>query len=207
MAATLLAPEIIWFNPSESYFENPLNMLSEVNNSSKGCGLLGAHYGFDEQNSSVGVWVMVWKTLEEHQSFMEHESYVDFALPVMEAMVGSGEITQVLLSDETDFLQAIASPVTQFIYITLRPRHDRSYELAPLVEKLKSEMAQVPGCHGSSWGPSVEHDDMYVGVAGWRCISDRDRAVKDSLAPTIAQIREIGSIELKYARLQLHEIS
>jgi hypothetical protein len=136
----------------------------------------------------MGVWVMgvpsfpscfafpltstsVWSTLEQHQSFMEHESYVDFALPVMEAMIGPGEITQVLPSQHTGFLKALASPVTQFIYVTLRPRHDRSYELAPLVEKLASELTLVPGCHGSSWGPSVEHDDMYVGVVGWRCIS------------------------------------
>lgn len=115
--------------------------------------------------------LLVWNTIEEHQSFMEHESYVDFALPVMEAMVGSGEITQVLLSQHTDFLKAVASPVTQFIYITLRPRHDRTYELAPLIENLANELTLVPGCHGSSWGPSVEHDDMYVGVVGWRCIS------------------------------------
>jgi hypothetical protein len=102
---------------------------------------------------------------------MEHESYVDFALPVMEAMVGSGEITQVLFSKQSEFQKAVASPITQFIYITLRPRHDRNYELAPLVEKLASELTLVPGCHGSSWGPSVEYDDMYVGVVGWRSIS------------------------------------
>ncbi|KAF5360506.1 hypothetical protein D9756_004888 [Leucocoprinus leucothites] len=207
MMTTPLAPEIIWFNPSDSYYDDPINTLGVVSKSSIGQGLLGAHYGFEEQNPSVGVWVMVWNTLKEHQSFMEHESYVDFALPVMEAMVGPGEITQVLLSQHNEFLKAVASPVTQFIYVTIRPRHDRNYELAPLVEKLANELALVPGCNGSSWGPSVEHDDMYVGVVGWRCISDRDRAVKGSLAPTIALIREISKIKLKYARLQLHETS
>lgn len=115
--------------------------------------------------------LIAWHTLAAHQSFMEHESYVDFALPVMEAMIGSGEITQVLLSQQSAFIKAISSPITQFIYITLRPRHDRDYELEPLVERLASELALVPGCYASSWGPSVEHDDMYVGVVGWRCIS------------------------------------
>lgn len=103
---------------------------------------------------------------------MEHEAYVDFALPVMEAMVGSGEITQVLLQ-QSNFFRAVSAPVTQFIYITLRPRHDRNYELAPLVEKLISESTAIPGHYGSSWGPSVQHDNMYVGVVGWGSISVR----------------------------------
>jgi len=102
---------------------------------------------------------------------MGFESYTDFALPVMEAMVGPGEITQVLLSQHRDFFRAIASPVTQFINITLRPRHDRNYELTPLVEKLTHELTLVPGCHGSSWGPSVQHDDVYVGIVGWRSLA------------------------------------
>ncbi len=102
---------------------------------------------------------------------MGHESYIDFALPVMEAMSGPGEITQVLSSEPPEFLEAVSSPITQFIYVTLRPRHDRGYELAPLVEELVSGLKTVPGCYGTSWAPSVEHDDMYIGVVGWRCIS------------------------------------
>ncbi|KAL9711187.1 hypothetical protein Ac2012v2_005727 [Leucoagaricus gongylophorus] len=205
MTTAPLAPEIIWFNPSDSYSDDPTDTLDIVSRTSKGRGLLAVCYGFEEHNPSLGVWVMVWKTLEEHHSFMGFESYTDFALPVMEAMVGPGEITQVLLSQHRDFFRAIASPVTQFINITLRPRHDRNYELTPLVEKLAHELTLVPGCHGSSWGPSVQHDDVYVGIVGWRSLADRDHAVKGSLASTITLIREIGNIQMKYARLQSHE--
>lgn len=102
---------------------------------------------------------------------MEHETYTDFALTVMEAMAGPGEITQVVFSEPSEFLEAASSPITQFIYVTLRPRHDRGYELAPLVEELANGLKQVPGCYGTSWAPSDEHDNMYIGVTGWRSIS------------------------------------
>jgi hypothetical protein len=104
---------------------------------------------------------------------MAHETYVDFALPVMEAMIGSGDMTQILLFHHHAFLEAISSPITQFVYITLRPHHDRDYELEPLIEKLQSQLALESGCYASSWGPSVEHDDMYVGLIGWRSRSVR----------------------------------
>lgn len=151
--------------------------------------LWSLRYGFEEQNPSRGIWIMgtilnltlpsplphvswiVWKNLEEHNSFMRCEKYVDFALPIMEAMVGHGEITQALLTQHQDFFWAIASPVTQFIYITLHPRHDRHSELTPLLEELTREMALVPGCYGGSWGPSIQHDNLCVGVVGWRSIA------------------------------------
>jgi len=143
-------------------------------------------YGFEEQNPSRGVWLMgmisnlllssllpqisriVWKNLEEHNAFMTCESYVDFALPIMEAMAGHGEITQVLLNQHQDFFWAIASPVTQFIYITLHPQYDRNSELIPLLEQLARELTSVPGCYGSSWGPSLQHDNTCVGIVGWK---------------------------------------
>ncbi|KAF9444335.1 hypothetical protein P691DRAFT_807529 [Macrolepiota fuliginosa MF-IS2] len=203
--SALLAPEIIWFSPSEFYLEDPDHALRAVNNSSSERGLLDIYYGFEEQDPSVGVWVMAWHTLDAHQSFMEHEAYIDFALPVMEAMVGFGDITQVLLSQRTQFHKAISSPITQFVYITLRPRHDRTYELTPLVENLTAELMEVPGCYGSSWGPSVEHDNVYVGVVGWRSLSDRDCGMNGAVSLTIAQIQEVGTVELKYTQLRLHE--
>ena len=153
---------------------------------SKPDSLWSLRYGFEEQNPSRGVWLMgmisnlllssplpqisriVWKNLEEHNAFMTCESYVDFALSIMEAMVGHGEITQVLLKQHQDFFWAIASPVTQFIYITLYPRHDRNSELTPLLERLARELTSVPGCYGSSWGPSLQHDNVCVGIVGWR---------------------------------------
>jgi hypothetical protein len=108
-----------------------------------------------------------------HESFMADEAYVDFALPVMEAMIGSGDMTQVLLFQHHAFLKAISSPITQFVYITLRPHHDRDYELEPLIKKLQSQLALESECYASSWGPSVEHDDMYVGLIGWKSESVR----------------------------------
>lgn len=145
------------------------------------------YYGFDEQDPSTGVWVIgivfpphslflhllilpdtAWKNVAMHKSFMAHETYVDFALPVMEAMIGSGEMTQILLFHHHAFLKAISSPITQFVYIALRPHHNRDYELEPLIQKLQSQLSLQSGCYSSSWGPSVEHDDMYVGLIGWR---------------------------------------
>ena len=120
--------------------------------------------------SALNLSFSAWQTLAHHQHFMEEEIYAEAMLPVMEAMVGAGHMTQALLHHRHGLMRALSSPVTQFIYITVRPRHDRGYELVPLIEKVREELKRVPGCFGSSWGPSVEKDDVQVGVIGWRCI-------------------------------------
>jgi len=104
---------------------------------------------------------------------MEHESYVDVALPVMEAMVGHGDVTQVLYNSLEAFERCLNAPITQFIYITVRPNHDRGYELVPLLEKLKRELKTIHGCLAACWGPSMENDSVQVGVVGWRSIQVR----------------------------------
>lgn len=104
---------------------------------------------------------------------MSDESYVDFIMPVMDSMVGGGEITQVLLRDCLELEKALRAPVTAFIYITMRPLHDRAYELDPLVQRLQNELSTIPGCHGSSWGPSLADNNITIGVIGWRSVTVR----------------------------------
>lgn len=147
---------------------------------------------------------------------MEEEIYAEAMLPVMEAMVGAGHMTQALLHHRHDLMRALSSPVTQFIYITVRPRHDRGYELAPLIEKVRKELKTVPGCFGSSWGPSVENDDVQVGVIGWRCIQvGHKQALGDGHILILAScICNVGSFQRRqratffnrqaYTRIGLH---
>lgn len=105
---------------------------------------------------------------------MEDESYVDFIMPVMDSMVGTGSITQVLLRANLERLRkALTAPLTSFIYITMRPRHDREYELDPLIEKCRAELETIPGCIASCWGPSLHHDGIEIGVIGWQSMTVR----------------------------------
>ena len=101
---------------------------------------------------------------------MEHVAYVDAVSNIMEAMIGAGEITQILLNSPSDFELALTSPITQFIYITVRPLHDRRYELVPLLGRLKQQLKMVPGCLASCWGPSIEQDTVQVGLVGWNSL-------------------------------------
>ena len=101
---------------------------------------------------------------------MEHVAYVDAVSNIMEAMIGQGEITQVLLNSPSDFELAVTSPITQFIYITVRPLHDRHYELVPLLRRLKEQLKTIPGCVASCWGPCIEQDTVQVGLVGWNSL-------------------------------------
>jgi len=101
---------------------------------------------------------------------MEHVAYVDAVSHIMEAMVGAGEITQILINSPSDFGLAVTSPITQFIYITVRPLHDRRYELVPLLGRLKEQLKMVPGCVASCWGPCIEQDTVQVGLVGWNSL-------------------------------------
>ncbi|KIK07940.1 hypothetical protein K443DRAFT_86101 [Laccaria amethystina LaAM-08-1] len=201
-----MAPEIIWFNPSNEYLADPDRMLGSINKTTAAYGMTAAYYGFHTKEQRTGVWVLAWQTLAHHQHFMGEEIYAEAMLPVMEAMVGAGHMTQALLHHRHDLMRALSSPVTQFIYITVRPRHDRGYELVPLIEKVRKELKTVPGCFGSSWGPSVEQDDVQVGVIGWRCIQDCSNAVKGQISSTVKLIHELGHVELKWATLNRHEL-
>ena len=89
-------------------------------------------------------------------------------LPVLEAIIGpSSRLTQILLSDSSEFLQVISCLHTQFIYMTaLPPHHDH---LAQIVATLRKLHQTLSGCCGSSWGTSVD-GDVQVGMIGWRSI-------------------------------------
>jgi hypothetical protein len=105
---------------------------------------------------------------------MEHVAYVDVVSNIVEAMIGAGEITQILLNSPSDLELALASPITQFIYITVRPLHDRHYELLPLITRLKEQLKMVPGCLASCWGPCIEQDTVQVGLVGWNSLHVSD---------------------------------
>ncbi|KAG2009905.1 hypothetical protein CC2G_012778 [Coprinopsis cinerea AmutBmut pab1-1] len=165
--------------------------------------LISSYYGAELDNPATGVWVMAWQSLAKHQSFMEEESYMDFILPVTDSMVGAGRITQLSL-DHGDLQRALNAPVTQFIYITVRPLHDREYELQPLISLLQTELKIVPGCMSSCWGSSIEDDHLEIGVVGWRSMADRNAAVKGRLSSTIRRIRELCTVEIRYAKLRYH---
>ncbi|KAF5338962.1 hypothetical protein D9611_008822 [Ephemerocybe angulata] len=172
-----MAPEIIWFSPSDEYLEDPLKTLSVIHESSYSKGMLGNFHGVDAEDEDTRVFVMAWRSLEHHQSFMGDASYVDFIMPVMDSMVGTGVITQVLLDDTDELQKALTAPITAFIYITMRPLHDRAYEMYPLVEKYRQVLRTIPGCYGSSWGPSIERKNTEVGIVGWRSLEVRGSAV------------------------------
>lgn len=71
-----LAPEIIWFSPSEEYLEDPRKMLGLIHQSSATKGMLwyvivcflfcfrllsvflSSYYGVDLDDDETGVWVM-----------------------------------------------------------------------------------------------------------------------------------------------------
>ncbi|KAJ3514134.1 hypothetical protein NLJ89_g2545 [Agrocybe chaxingu] len=194
------APEILWFTPSEGFVQRPDHFVDLVSKGSGGNVMIRNYHGHAIDQPGSRVWVMVWKSLAHHRDFMEHEAYIDVALPVMEAMVGAGDITQVLLNNLSDFERALSAPVTQFIQITMRPWHDKSYELLPLIEQLKKDLKTIPGCFVSCWGPSVEKDTVHVGIVGWNSIDDRDAAVDGPLYNIIRQVRELSKVELRYAR-------
>ncbi|KAF8885691.1 hypothetical protein CPB84DRAFT_1788164 [Gymnopilus junonius] len=199
-----LAPEIIWFSPSHAFLQHPNDMLYAVNRASakNGPGLI-AHYQGDELegNSVSKIWVSVWRSLDHHRDIMKHEAYTDLVLPMLEAMDGSTQPAQVLINSLTDFEQALSSPITQFIYITLRPLHDRGFELAPLIEKLKKEMRCLSGCLSSCWGPSVEKDTLEIGIIGWKSVQDRNKALHGPLQSMLSDIRQISAIHIRDAVL------
>ena len=105
---------------------------------------------------------------------MQHEAYPDVGLSLMEAMVGTNKINQVFIEDAPQSLEnALSAPVTQFIYITMRPWHDRGYELVPLIEVLQAELWKISGCIASCWGPSAEKDKLHIGIVGWTSLEVR----------------------------------
>ncbi len=152
---------------------------------------------------------------------MQEESYADLGLSLMEAMSGPNIINQALITSSFSSLErALSAPVTQFIYITTRPLHDRGYELVPLIAKLQTELKKIPCCVASCWGPSTEKERLLVGIVGWtnlevcyslclpttpinktNLLQDKDRAVNGPLSDIVRSIRELSNVELKLASL------
>jgi hypothetical protein len=151
---------------------------------------------------------------------MQDAAHVDLGLSLMEAMVGPNKIHQALINNPLSTLEkALCAPITQFIYITMRPLHDRGYELEPLIEKLQVELRKIPACIASCWGPSVEREKLMVGIVGWTNIEvgicdsysmvfvtlsslqAKNVAVNGPLSNLISRIRELSNVEILFATL------
>ena len=142
---------------------------------------------------------------------------------LVDAMDGTGQIMHVRFADADAFFEAASAPITEFLYITLKQRHGhtRGDSLPSLVEEMKAELQQTNSCYASSWGPSVEMEDIYVGVIGWESedvsrellystqrlmlAQDYRREYHGSLGAIFSRIREIGTVDRRHARLSSTE--
>jgi hypothetical protein len=69
------------------------------------------------------------------------------------------------------FIDMLSAPVTEFVTVTIKPGHTVA-ELQTIVPNLARELKKSIGCHGSSWGPSVEKPDVvFFGVVGWDSVA------------------------------------
>jgi len=102
---------------------------------------------------------------------MGDPSYIDFIMPVMDSMVGTGEITQMFSEQREQLKKALSAPITAFVVMTVRRHHDRGYELEPVVKEYCEAFPKIPGCVGAVWGPCIERKDVEVGIIGWRSLA------------------------------------
>ncbi|KAF9524294.1 hypothetical protein CPB83DRAFT_861560 [Crepidotus variabilis] len=199
-----LAPEIIWWTPSSATLARPSDFREDAatwRDAGKET-MVGTFHGAELDNQNSRVIVTVWKSLAHHQEFMSQEAYADLVLPLLEAMKGPYDVHQVIMKvPSLDLVYALSAPVTQFIYVTMRPGHGINDELVPLIEKLQKGLEGVAGCIASSWGPSTEKEALQIGIVGWRSILDRNYAVNGPLFGIVHRIRELSDVEIRYASL------
>lgn len=78
-----------------------------------------------------------------------------------------------------DIAQPIAAPVMEIAWVKLKP--GQSVEaLAKSIAGLEEAVKTLAGAHNSTWGPTVEDPNEFVGLVGWDT-----REVSNPVSPRI----------------------
>jgi hypothetical protein len=111
---------------------------------------------------------LVWDTLEKRNAFSKDAN----SGPLFELFdEKSTSVIQARLTEP--FIDVLSAPTTEFVILRLKPGHTKA-ELDSSVDELKRELRKgvASGCHGNSYGPSVEQsDEVVVGVVGWDSVA------------------------------------
>ncbi|KAF7979781.1 hypothetical protein HWV62_40816 [Athelia sp. TMB] len=176
--------EVVVFVASKAYQENSEAVAKGViGELSSVPGIESSYNGFQYEDEVEGgvkkaVWINVWdsyesaeKQSERLKSFFKEESKVE----ICHVRIGA------------DISRPISAPVTEIAWVVLKP--GQSVEaLAKSIDELEEAVKTLEGAHSSTWGPTVEDPNVFVGIIGW----DTREAHLKAVAPGTGAFKVIG---------------
>jgi len=106
----------------------------------------------------------VYDTYEAHRSFAASSAYPSFLAACKPALASKPEPIQFNIN--ADLTEIFSAPLTQFIFITLKPGQKKDV-LAALLDSVLQEFHVLEGAHKGTWGVSVQKDDSSLAIVGW----------------------------------------
>jgi quinol monooxygenase YgiN len=200
MNSVMPVPEIIVFAASDAYRADPKILKDALVQLSGIDGVQSSYIGYEFEEPTNVIWVIVYDTYEAHRSFVASDAFSKFLAACKPALASKPEPIHIKIT--TDPAKSISAPVTEFAYITLKPGQKMD-DLAALISRLAQAINVAEGVHESNWGVSIQKDDLYVGIIGW----DNEEAHWNAVAvgtpchAIITKIRGIADISLKHVAL------
>jgi hypothetical protein len=112
---------------------------------------------------------LVWDTLEQRNVFFGKENSSGLLFEPLHE--NSTSTIQARLTEP--FIDVLSAPTTEFVTLKLKPGRAKG-ELDSIVDELRGALRKgvANGCHGNSYGPSVQQpDEVVVGIVGWDSVA------------------------------------
>ncbi|KAF7977707.1 hypothetical protein HWV62_2974 [Athelia sp. TMB] len=196
----MTVPEIIIFEASKDYQENPEAVTAAAVVQLKGIeGIEASYHGFqydDELEAGVkkAVWVNVWDSYDSASKQLAH-------LQSLFKPENKPEIYHV--KSGSDLIKPISATCTEIARMNLHTGESTA-ALAELVDQLEASLKGGEGAHDSTWGPTFEDPNVTIGILGW----DSKEAHLKAVAPgtkaydIIQKILKIADITLLHTDLK-----
>jgi len=195
------APEIIVFAPSDAYKADPSLLNDALVQLSGIDGVQSSYHGYELEEPKNVVWAIVYDTYDAHRSFSASSAFPSFLAACKPAMASKPE-PKVDVNITADLTQVLSAPLTQFVFLTLKPGQKKDV-LAALLDSVLQEFCAAEGTHGATWGESVQKDDFFAFLAGWESREAHLKVTAEGTPcrATITKIREIADVSLKFVAL------
>jgi hypothetical protein len=112
---------------------------------------------------------LVWDTLEQRNVFFGKENSSGLLFEPLH-----GNSTSTIQARLTElFIDVLSAPTTEFVTLKLKPGRAKG-GLDSIVDELRGALRKgvANGCHGNSYGPSVQQpDEVVVGIVGWDSVA------------------------------------
>ncbi|KAJ3478023.1 hypothetical protein NLI96_g10053 [Meripilus lineatus] len=196
--------EIARFASNEAYRSDPAVINPSLEILSRAKGVQAIFHGIQVEDEETVYIVIIWDRVEDHKALIDdQDAYTKLRTNL--AKCGSTEHHILHVPLLPDPLAQLRAPLTEFSFMTLKPGQS-AQELGDFMNVvLEKSGTSLKVRYGTSWGKTVEKDDLFFLVMGWNSLQDHQKNIEENEENITLTAQLLKLVDFKLTHVELQE--